>query len=149
MTTGNQASSSFVAHEPVSTDFVMVALASTERAGGVGPGAVSSSVASCAASKALALHGFDKVVEGAAIGTSGVGPGGIDLHSHRVSSRSSGLGAWGVASGSDIADGVVPSTSQVNEFLQGGRFLGEFCDAQPLMYGVGEAILKLVFKVPI
>ena len=97
-------------------------------------------MASCAASKALALHGFDKVVEGAAIGASGVGPGGIDLHSHRVSSRSSGLGAWGVASGSAIADGVVPSTSQVDEFLQGGGFLGEFCNAQPLMYGVGEAI---------
>ena len=127
----------------------MVTPAATERAGTVGPGAVLATVASCSTSKALSFHSLDEVVEGAAIGSNCVGPGSIHFHSHRVGCSSLGLWAWGIASGAAIVDGVVPLTSQVDELLEGGGFFGELCNAQPFVYRISKAILKLVFKVTI
>ena len=84
LATGSKATTSLIAHEPVSADLVMVAFAATEGTGGVGPGAVFATMASCSTSKTLASHGLDEVFEGTAVGPCRAGARGVDFHGHGV-----------------------------------------------------------------
>ena len=146
---GSKATALFVAHESVSANFIMVALAATEGAGGVGPGAIFVTMASSSTSKAFPSHCFDKVFIRASVGSSGTGTGGVDLHSHGVDWGGSGLRAGCGSPSTAISNRVVPSTCQVDELLEGLGFLGELGYAQPLMDCISQPVLESVLEVAV
>ena len=136
-------------HKSVSADLVMVAFTAAEGASCVGPGAVSTPMASSSTSKAFPSHRFDKVFIRASVGSSGTGTRGVDLHGHGVDWGGSGLRAGCGSPSTAISNRVVPSTSQVDELLEGLGFLGELGYAQPLVDCISQPVLESVLKVAV
>ena len=106
-------------------------------------------MAPCSTTKTFSLHGFDEVIIRSAIGSNGVRPGCVDVHGHGVGRGGSILGAGDGSSGTAIADGIVPSAGQVDEFLEGFRLLGEFGNTQPFVYCVRQPVFESVLEVTV